>query len=252
MNGIDVSYAQGWFDWAGAAAEGVEFAIVKASQGRLINNPDSGAFADPRFLENVLGAHAAGIPIGVYHYLTAGTVAEAVAEADFFTSLIAPYRDKIALWAVCDAEEEKYLPRDREQCGRVVRAFLERVRGAGFRHPPAGVCFAVASMSLVGVPVLGGFISKLYLSDAALTRGGWQLWIMLGALALSTLLNVLYLVKTFITLYRPPREGFHAPQYSSGRLSTLAMWGCVAANVLVGLMANPIAEAIRSGLAMFD
>lgn len=133
MNGIDVSYAQGWFDWAGAAAEGVEFAMVKASQGRLLNNPDSGAFADPRFIENVQGAHAARIPIGVYHYLTARTVSEAVEEADFFLSLIAPRRDKIALWAVCDAEEEKYLPRDREQCGRVVRAFLERVRGGGFR-----------------------------------------------------------------------------------------------------------------------
>ncbi len=133
MNGIDVSYAQGWFDWAGAAAEGVEFAIVKASQGRLLANPDSGAFADPRFYENVQGAHAARIPIGVYHYLTARTVAEATAEADFFLSLIAPYRDKIDLWAVCDAEEEKYLPRDRERCGRVVRTFLEKVRSAGYK-----------------------------------------------------------------------------------------------------------------------
>ena len=42
------------------------------------------------------------------------------------------------------------------------------LRGAGFRNPAAGVCFSVAAMSLVGIPVLGGFISKLYLSNAAL------------------------------------------------------------------------------------
>ena len=126
------------------------------------------------------------------------------------------------------------------------------LRGAGFRHPTAGVCFTVAAMSLVGVPVLGGFIAKLYLSDAALTAGGWKMWVMLIALAISTLLNVLYLMKTVITLYRPAREGFVDPGYKSGPLATCAMWGFVVMNLLVGLMANPIVEAIRSGLTMFD
>ena len=126
------------------------------------------------------------------------------------------------------------------------------LRGAGFRHPTAGVCFTVAAMSLVGVPVLAGFTAKLYLSDAALTAGGWKMWTLLIALAVSTLLNVLYLMKTVITLYRPAREGFVDPGYKSGKLATCAMWGFVIVNILVGLMAHPIAEAIRSGLAMFD
>ncbi len=126
------------------------------------------------------------------------------------------------------------------------------LRGAGLRHPTAGVCFTVAAMSLVGVPIFGGFVAKLYLSDAALTAGGWKMWVMLIALAVSTLLNVLYFMKTVITLYRPAREGFADPGYQSGRLSTLSMWGFVAANILMGILANPIAQAIRSGLAMFD
>lgn len=126
------------------------------------------------------------------------------------------------------------------------------LRGAGFRHPTAGVCFTIASMSLVGIPVLGGFVAKIYLSDAALTAGGWKMMVMLAALAVSTLLNVLYLIKTVITLYRPAREGFVDPGYKSGPLATCAMWGFVVANLLVGLLANPIVEAIRSGLAMFD
>lgn len=126
------------------------------------------------------------------------------------------------------------------------------LRGAGFRHKTAGVCFCVASMSLVGVPVLGGFISKLYLSDAALTHGGVTMWVMLVALAVSTLLNVLYLMKTVITLYRPARDGFTAPAVEKNPLAGAAMWGFIVLNVLVGLMADPIMQAIKMGLAMFD
>ena len=126
------------------------------------------------------------------------------------------------------------------------------LRGAGFRNPAAGVCFSVAAMSLVGIPVLGGFISKLYLSNAALYRGGLHMWVMLAALAVSTLLNVLYFMKTVITLYRPPREGFQTPAPERSPLSSAAMWGFVALNLLVGLMAQPIVTAITNGLMMFE
>ena len=126
------------------------------------------------------------------------------------------------------------------------------LRGAGFRNPAAGVCFSVAAMSLVGIPVLGGFISKLYLSNAALDRGGLHMWVMLIALAVSTLLNVLYFMKTVITLYRPPRDGFQAPAPERSPLSSGAMWGFVALNLLVGLMAQPIVTAITNGLMMFE
>jgi multicomponent Na+:H+ antiporter subunit D len=128
------------------------------------------------------------------------------------------------------------------------------LRGAGFRHPVAGVCFCVAAMSLVGVPVLGGFVSKLYLSDAAFASGGIRMWVMLIALAFSTLLNVLYLMKTVITLYRPAREGFVAPPSVTGknRRLTIALIGFIILNVVVGLLANPIMQAIRVGLQMFS
>ena len=59
-------------------------------------------------------------------------------------------------------------------------------------------------------------------------------------------------MKTVITLYRPAREGFVDPGFKSGKLATVAMCGFVIANVLVGMMAHPIAEAIRTGLSMFS
>ncbi|MEF9878315.1 MAG: proton-conducting transporter membrane subunit [Clostridia bacterium] len=126
------------------------------------------------------------------------------------------------------------------------------LRGAGFRYRTAGVAFSIAALSLVGVPILGGFVSKLYLSEAALSRGGVRQWILLIALALSTLLNVLYFMKTFITLYRPPRADAVAVPFQKSRLSTAAMWGFVVLNLLVGLLAQPIVMAITRGLSMFS
>ena len=125
------------------------------------------------------------------------------------------------------------------------------LRGAGFRNPAAGVCFVFGSLSLVGVPLLGGFVSKLYLGDAALGRGGLHMWIMLVALALSTLLNTLYFLKTVITLYRPPREGFVPPPAPPNCLGNATLWIFAALNLLVGLLASPIMDAIKQGLSLF-
>ena len=95
--GIDVSYAQGKINWEMAAADGVQFAMIKASQGKLLRDASVGPFADPRFEENIKGAHEAGIQVGVYHYLCAGTVSEALREAQYVIDLVQPYRDIITL-----------------------------------------------------------------------------------------------------------------------------------------------------------
>ena len=132
MKGIDVSYAQGKIDWESVKAAGVDFVMIKASQGRLVRNADSGPFPDPRFEENIIGAHRAGMQIGVYHYLTARDLEEALAEAAFFLSVITPHREKITLWAACDAEEEKYLPKDRCTLTSCVHGFLRKTAAGGF------------------------------------------------------------------------------------------------------------------------
>ena len=133
MKGIDVSYAQGRVDWEDARRAGIDFAMVKVSQGKLLANPAVGPFVDPRARENLAGAARAGIPVGVYHYLCAGTVEEALAEAEFFLAAVRPYRDRIRLWAACDAEEERYLPRERRALTGVVHAFLKKVRAGGMK-----------------------------------------------------------------------------------------------------------------------
>ena len=126
------------------------------------------------------------------------------------------------------------------------------LRGAGLRYPMAGACFTVAAFSLVGVPLLGGFVSKLYMSEAAVGLGGWRMWVLLLTLALSTLLNVLYLVRTVITLYRPPRADYVQAPFAVSRAQRVALVGFLLVNVLYGLMAQPILDVITSGLTLFS
>ncbi len=135
IKGIDVYSLNGVIDWKRVAASGVKFAMIKASQGRgetpatkKLRN-----FRDGAFTRNITGAASAGIQCGVWHWLTATTVHEAKVEADYFISVIKPYKDKITLWAAVDVESETYLPRQKAMLTKIVKAFMERVEAAGFK-----------------------------------------------------------------------------------------------------------------------
>lgn len=86
--GIDVSKHQGKIDWKAVAADGVEFAFIRVGNrgygsGKLVE--------DERFEQNVKGAQAAGVKVGVYIYSQAITEEEVLEEAEFVLKKIAPY-----------------------------------------------------------------------------------------------------------------------------------------------------------------
>lgn len=60
VHGIDVSRWQGDIDWTRAAASGVSFAYIKATEG--------GDLLDPRFRAHWKDARRAGVRRGAYHY----------------------------------------------------------------------------------------------------------------------------------------------------------------------------------------
>ncbi|HMJ78951.1 MAG TPA: GH25 family lysozyme [Iamia sp.] len=60
--GVDVSNHQGAIDWEAVAADDVDFAYLKATEG--------GDHVDQRFAANWDGARAAGLEIGAYHFFT--------------------------------------------------------------------------------------------------------------------------------------------------------------------------------------
>lgn len=130
LRGVDVSVYQGKIDWRAAKEDGIRFAMVKATQGRSVSNPDLRNFTDSRFAENIVGASDGGMACGAYHYLTALDEAEAVQEAQVFLSAVTPYRARLRLGAAVDVEDSR-LPRDQRLLTAIVRAFCRRVEQAG-------------------------------------------------------------------------------------------------------------------------
>lgn len=128
LKGIDVSHYQGAIDWAKVKAAGVEFAIIRAGYGKYAYQED------PCFEDNIEGAYNAGIPVGVYWYSYADTVAEARQEAEVCLTVIKPYEDMITLPVFFDQEYEPAIL----SAGNSIRteccvAFIQAIEAAGYK-----------------------------------------------------------------------------------------------------------------------
>lgn len=79
--GVDVSQHQGEIDWEAVAADGVTFAMIRLGYRGY---GESGAIVlDSYFHENMEGAQAAGLEVGVYFFSQAISVWETLEEAYF-------------------------------------------------------------------------------------------------------------------------------------------------------------------------
>ncbi|MCR5311565.1 MAG: sodium:proton antiporter [Lachnospiraceae bacterium] len=128
--------------------------------------------------------------------------------------------------------------------------------GSAFRNKFAGLGFAAGSLSMVGIPLFSGFISKILFMDAAVETSGKMLPTMI-VLAVSTVLNAIYFMKTVIRIYSPEhdmyegREGFYRVHTKDQPLYDLTVACFVAINVVLGLCSTPILKLIESGIDMF-
>ncbi len=136
MKGIDVYTGTGNIDWGKVVAGGYEFAMVKATQGRGEGTLTKHLrkFTDSKFKKNIVSASDAGLALGTYHYMTARSEKEAREEAEYFCKAIAPYRDRILLWAAVDVESTPYLgDLDKWTLAKAAREFMNTVRANGFK-----------------------------------------------------------------------------------------------------------------------
>ncbi len=125
--------------------------------------------------------------------------------------------------------------------------------GAGYRNKAAGLAFAVGALSMVGIPVFAGFMSKILFATAAVNTAG-KSWIILIALAISTVLNAVYFLKTLLRIYtnddsQITHRGGEADVSFRYRFSLFVLVGL---NIYIGLQSEPMITAIEAGLAMFS
>ncbi|MDY2833680.1 MAG: proton-conducting transporter membrane subunit [Candidatus Aphodomonas sp.] len=126
------------------------------------------------------------------------------------------------------------------------------LRGAGLRAPLAGAAFSVGAMSIVGIPVLGGFASKVFLVEAALQLSKWKCILMLAVLAVSVVLNVAYFLRTVLTLYRDPiaSEAAAAKAPRAGAAFCVSMSALIGLSVALGVCGGTVMNWIRAGAAL--
>lgn len=128
--------------------------------------------------------------------------------------------------------------------------------GAGYRNKLAGVAFTVGSLAMVGFPMFSGFISKLLFAQAAVESVNKMLPTLI-ALAISTILNAVYFMKTVIRLYTPEKKAvlvkknFHDIKMWEQPSKSAALIFFIILNILLGLSSDPIVSLIRDGLKMF-
>ena len=126
------------------------------------------------------------------------------------------------------------------------------LKGSGFRNKTAGVAFSVGAFSMVGVPLFAGFISKLYLTSAALEFMSVKMIVAVVALAISTILNALYFVRAMISIYTPRNEHYRDEAFRPGKIFCVGMGCFIGINFVLGLASYPLIIAIEQGLHMFS
>ena len=125
------------------------------------------------------------------------------------------------------------------------------LRGSGYRNRTAGLAFAVGALSMVGFPMLSGFISKLLFATAAVQSPHKMVFTILG-LAVSTILNAIYFLRLVISIYSPPEREYGPDEsHQASRMLKVASFLFVAVNLVLGLFSKPIVDGINAGLGMF-
>ena len=132
--GIDVSSHQGEVDWNKVAADGIDFAIIRAAyrgygQTGSLNE-------DEYFRKNAEAARNAGLSIGAYIFSQAVTTDEAVEEAEYIISMT----DGLTLdypivfdWESITTDTARTDGVTSEQLTEIAAAFCERIKKAGYR-----------------------------------------------------------------------------------------------------------------------
>lgn len=129
-------------------------------------------------------------------------------------------------------------------------ADFQMLRGSGYRAPISGAVFAVGACSIVGIPFLGGFASKMYLSYACMQMDLSNALVALGVLAISTALNAGYFMTTIVTLYMKPLHSYQV-RLDSRDLSTATLLAFAVLIIALGIFAPQVMHVIENGVLLF-
>ena len=123
IKGIDVSAWQGKIDWKTVADYGMGFAILRITE--------AGNVVDSQFENNLAGCNKYNIPVGVYKYSYAMTIAEIQREARKVVSTLNGRRIQFPVFLDLEYNDQRSLGSD--SIHKMADAFREIVEAAGYK-----------------------------------------------------------------------------------------------------------------------
>jgi multicomponent Na+:H+ antiporter subunit D len=130
---------------------------------------------------------------------------------------------------------------------RIGSSRIEALAGVGRRMPYTTAAFLIAGMSIIGVPLTVGFVSKWYLVLAALERGWWPA---AAVTLVGSLVAVAYIWTVVeVAYFTPPPAGLEGRDEAPLGL-LLPTWILVLANLYFGIDAGLTSEAAGRAAAV--
>lgn len=103
---------------------------------------------------------------------------------------------------------------------------------------------------MVGLPLFAGFISKLLFSRAAVGDPRKMLPALI-VLAVSTLLNTVYFLRTVITIYTPGGNMAQHRAFRENQGYGIALTLFIVLTVALGTLSQPLVDTLTTGLGQF-
>ncbi len=134
---------------------------------------------------------------------------------------------------------------------------FQNLTGAAYRNKAAGAGFLVGSLSMVGIPVFAGFVSKVLFAEASILGLSWKMFPALIALAVSTVLNAVYFLKTVLRIYTPVSEevvkekGYISVSWKNQKWYVVTIVLLIILNLVLGMNSEPILKWILEGINNF-
>lgn len=123
LKGIDVSAWQGKIDWKKVADYGMDFAMIRITE--------AGNMIDSCFEKNFSGCLKHNIPVGVYKYSYAMTIAEIQSEARKVVSILNGRKLQYPIWLDLEYHNQRIL--GAESIHKMADAFRKIVEAAGYK-----------------------------------------------------------------------------------------------------------------------
>ncbi len=125
------------------------------------------------------------------------------------------------------------------------------ITGAAKRDPFAGAAFLAGSLSMIGIPLFAGFVTKYSLVYAAAELTGWRMYLSFTAIIVSTLLTAVYYLMALINLFgaaeeRPDKERV---RFKPSYVCAIALF--ILINIAIGLNTEWLLDVIHLGFSMF-